>query len=247
MKYVFIGDIHGRTQWEQIIEQEKDADKFIFFGDYFDPYDWSLDLDDLINNFNKILNFKMENFNKVILLIGNHDLRAFDQKANECRYIDGTYENVAPIIYNGILENIFQLCYFIDDKIVCSHAGFSKTWLENSGLSFNENDLNKDFKDQVYDKTVVSTYDFIYNSSKIWPDMSGDNTWQSPLWIRPKSLIQNKIDNYIQCVGHTRINKKSNQIYKLDTLKILLCDCLEHGEYYIYENNEFKFKNINND
>ena len=59
MKYIFIGDIHGRTNWKQIVEKEKDADKFIFFGDYFDPYDWTLTLDDLVNNFRDILDFKI--------------------------------------------------------------------------------------------------------------------------------------------------------------------------------------------
>ena len=44
MKYILIGDIHGRTQWKKIVEKEKDADKFIFLGDYFDPYDWTLTL-----------------------------------------------------------------------------------------------------------------------------------------------------------------------------------------------------------
>ena len=35
MKYIFIGDIHGRTNWKQIVEKEKDADKFIFFWRLF--------------------------------------------------------------------------------------------------------------------------------------------------------------------------------------------------------------------
>ena len=48
MKYIFIGDVHGRTNWKQIIDKEKDADKFIFFGDYFDPYDWTLSLQDIV-------------------------------------------------------------------------------------------------------------------------------------------------------------------------------------------------------
>lgn len=74
MKYIFIGDIHGRTNWKQIVEKEKDTDKFIFFGDYFDPYDWTLTLGDLVNNFNDIVKFKLDNPDKVILLIGNHKL-----------------------------------------------------------------------------------------------------------------------------------------------------------------------------
>ena len=244
MKYILIGDIHGRTNWKQIVEKEKDADKFIFFGDYFDPYDWSLSLNDIINNFRDILDFKINYPNKVILLIGNHDLRAFDQNANQCRYIDGTYENIAPTFFNGILNGVFQLCYFISDTIVCSHAGFSKTWLDDTGLSFDEFSLNKDFKEQVKNKTVISNYDFIYRKGDFWVDGSGDNIWQGPLWIRPESLMRNKPNDIIQCVGHTRINKNTNQLYKLDRIKLLLCDCLEHGEYYSYENKEFKFNKI---
>lgn len=244
MKYILIGDIHGRTNWKQIVEKEKDADKFIFFGDYFDPYDWTLTLDDLVNNFNDIVKFKLDNPDKVILLVGNHDLRSFNQNANECRYIDGTYEQVAPIFYNGIKEGIFQLCYFINDNIVCSHAGFSKTWLDNVLLPFNEESINNDFKRQVENKNVLIDYDFIYNKGDFWVDGSGDNIWQSPLWIRPNSLMRNKPDNITQCIGHTRVNKNSNQLYKLDRVKLLLCDCLEHGEYYSYENDEFKFNKI---
>ena len=244
MKHVIIGDVHGRTQWKKIIEKEKDADKFIFLGDYFDPYDWTLTLDDLVNNFNDIVKFKLDNPDKVILLIGNHDLAAFDTNANKCRYIDGTYEQVATIFFYGIKENIFQLCYFINDNIVCSHAGFSKTWLDDAGLSFDEFSLNKDFKEQVENKTVISTYDFIYNKGDFWVDGSGDNIWQSPLWIRPNSLMRNKPNDIIQCIGHTRVNKNINQIYKLDKTKVLLCDCLEHNEYYSYENEEFKFNKL---
>ena len=74
MRIVLIGDIHGRTNWKEIIFKEEKADKFIFFGDYFDPYDKNLTVNDVINNFNEILQFKIENPNKVILLIGNHEL-----------------------------------------------------------------------------------------------------------------------------------------------------------------------------
>jgi predicted phosphodiesterase len=38
MKIVAIGDIHGRDYWKQIIEQEQDADVFVFVGDYFDSF-----------------------------------------------------------------------------------------------------------------------------------------------------------------------------------------------------------------
>ena len=240
MKHVIIGDIHGRTNWKQIVEKEKDADKFIFLGDYFDPYNWTLTLDDLVNNFRDILDFKTKNLDKVILLIGNHDLAAFESKADKCRYVDGTYENMAPTFYNAIKEGIIQLCHFINDNIVCSHAGFSKVWLTDNRLTLNESILNDDFKQKVITKTVLKDYDFSYGDGSIWSDMSGDNTWQSPLWIRPASLLKSTPEGIIQVIGHTRIRKNSPQ----DVEKILLADCLEHNEYYSYENNEFKFNKL---
>ena len=72
-KITIIGDIHGRTIWEKIVEKENDSDLFIFLGDYFDSYD-NLTPGTEINNFKKILKFKNENPHKVILLLGNHDL-----------------------------------------------------------------------------------------------------------------------------------------------------------------------------
>lgn len=238
MKKIIIGDIHGRTNWKQIVEKEKDADEFIFMGDYFDPYDWTISLVDMVRNFNDILEFKIAYPTKVVMLIGNHDLAAFESFANKCRYVDGTYENMAPVLYNAIKTGVIKLCHFIDDNVVCSHAGFTKTWLAESELSFDEDGLNEDFRKHVEDKTCLDTYDFICR--EFYQDSSGNDLWQGPLWVRPMSLLQDMVDGFIQVVGHTRIRKNSPQ--KVENL--LLADCLEHDEYYSYENNEFKYNKI---
>lgn len=241
MKHVIIGDIHGRTNWKDIVVKERVNNpdvKFIFMGDYFDPYDWKLSLDDLINNFRDILKFKQDNPDKVILLVGNHDLAAFDTNANKCRYVDGTYEQVAPDFYKGIIDGTFQLCYFISPTIACSHAGFTKTWLANRNLKFEEKELNDDFVGCLLDKTMILYYDFIHND--MMQDMAGDDIWQGPLWVRPVSLLTDIPDLITQVIGHTRIRKDSPQ----DAEKILLADCLEHDEYYTYENDKFKYNNL---
>ena len=74
----------------------------------------------------------------------------------------------------------------------------------------------------------------------MWQDQSGDNIWQGPLWVRPRSLLQDSLDNVIQVVGHTRIRKDNPQTVD----KLLLADCLEHGEYYSYEDGEFKYNKL---
>ena len=72
MKIVALGDTHGRDMWKTIVKIEEDFDKLLFIGDYFDTRD-DIDASTQIQNFKEILEFKKENPDKVILLIGNHD------------------------------------------------------------------------------------------------------------------------------------------------------------------------------
>jgi len=70
MKIIAIGDTHGDPLWKSIVNVEKDAGLFVFIGDYFDSFLYSLEQQ--INNFKDIIQFKKDNMNKVILLVGNH-------------------------------------------------------------------------------------------------------------------------------------------------------------------------------
>lgn len=36
MRVIFIGDIHGRSLWKEIVETEKSSDVVVFYGDFFD-------------------------------------------------------------------------------------------------------------------------------------------------------------------------------------------------------------------
>ena len=72
MRVIAIGDIHGKSIWEKIVEKESTADKIIFIGDYFDgdPADFTTEY----HNFIRILDYKALNPDKVTLLFGNHDI-----------------------------------------------------------------------------------------------------------------------------------------------------------------------------
>ena len=72
------GDIHGRRFWKKPCENIEDYDKVIFLGDYLDPYDFEgITVIDAIKNFEEIIEFKKNNVDKVILLLGNHDMPYF--------------------------------------------------------------------------------------------------------------------------------------------------------------------------
>ena len=79
MKTIVIGDVHGRSLWKQIVNQEN-ADRVIFIGDYFDSFD--IKGEDQISNFLDIIEYKKSSGKEVIMLIGNHDHHYFPEIGN---------------------------------------------------------------------------------------------------------------------------------------------------------------------
>jgi hypothetical protein len=80
--------------------------------------------------------------------------------------------------------------------------------------------------------------------SLMYPDPSGDNAGQSPIWIRPMSLMRSNKqnpwikDDYVQIVGHTRV-RMIDIAGKATGGKYFLIDTLEQGEYLIGTDNWF--------
>ena len=70
MKIKVIGDIHGKDTWKKY-NNFNDCDIIVFLGDYVDSFYESNET--IYNNLEEIIQFKKDNKNKVILLLGNHD------------------------------------------------------------------------------------------------------------------------------------------------------------------------------
>ena len=76
---LIIPDVHGRDFWKEAVDNNK-YDKIIFLGDYADPYDFEGITDEVtIENLKSIIAYKQQNPNKVILLLGNHDLHYYSE------------------------------------------------------------------------------------------------------------------------------------------------------------------------
>jgi len=191
MKTVIIGDIHGHDSWKQIIEQEQNADRFIFVGDYFD----SFTVPGLIQcqNFQDIIEFKETNDKETILLIGNHDYHYFPEIGENGT--SGYQARMAPTIQHLISTNRdhLQMAYQFDDILV-THAGVSSVWLDDIVVDWDVDSLDATQFKQVGDQ--------VYGASGF-----GDETFQGPLWIRPRSLMNANYDTLRtqirQVVGHT--------------------------------------------
>lgn len=242
MKRVYIGDIHGREIWKDIISKEKT--KYIrFIGDYFDPYDPSL-CDIEINNFVDICDYLQSN-KLAVALLGNHD----HHYLTEVGYTGTSrYNSKNAKFINDVLESnkhLFQMAH-ADDDILMSHAGVSMDWLNL--LNYSGNYTASDIANFVNN---VDTKEFTFKA--ISPDrlrisdLSGDNSYQSPIWIRPYSLIVNNKEKLntkvIQILGHTRVGSIDLNNAALNN-RYFLIDALEQGEYLIWENNKFSIGKI---
>jgi predicted MPP superfamily phosphohydrolase len=242
MKTVVIGDIHGRSVWKLIYELEK-PDRMIFIGDYFDSFDISGN--DQLNNFQDIIKFKENGICDVILLIGNHDYHYFPEVGDTGT--SGYQHLLAPSISYIMGENKkhLQMAYQMGEYLF-THAGVSSVFMDSvygkdgwkvENMAMDLIELFK-YKPRTFEFGSMLHYN-------TYRDPYGDNEGQSPIWIRPKSLMRANKDTLrkkvIQIVGHT-------QVEKIDTKggatggRYYYIDCLgTSGQYVIINDQEISF------
>jgi hypothetical protein len=246
MKTVMIGDIHGRDCWKGIVETEK-ADRYVFIGDYFDSFDIPGLLQ--MHNFKELMLWSEETEAECIFLIGNHDYGYFE--GCDGTTTSGYQFKLAPSIKMLVREwkHKLQMAYRFDD-VVCTHAGVSTDFMNGvfGRGGWNADNIVELVNEQWKYKPLTFDFDIVPAVKMSYRDPYGDNVEQSPIWIRPKSLMRsNKLElkkEIIQVVGHTgqtQIDIKGmatgGRYYFIDTLHT-------SGEYLIYENGNFNINKI---
>lgn len=226
MKIVGIGDIHGRTVWEKIVKAEHDADKFVFVGDYFDSEHITPMYQ--IHNFKEICQFKRENPEKVVLLFGNHDFHYL-------RGINEHYDGYSPIhclqiqeeMHYALSDDLLQMCY-LNGHYLFSHAGVTKTWCAERGIKTDRANIVHDIN--MFFKFKPRAFQFTSGPNH---NKYGDDIFQSPIWVRPKSLMMDGLDNYTHIVGHTRQKDGIRKINTATDRGIILIDSLGTKDEYL--------------
>lgn len=193
-KVVIIGDIHGRTIWNQIVEENPDANLFIFMGDYFDSFD--IDIMEQMHNFRDIIKFRKDNPDKVITLIGNHDYHYTSGCIGSYSGFNySTFFNMKLELDNLIKEGILIIAHQIGNYLF-THAGVTKTFCEENDID-TENLVENLNASLIYKPTI---FNFRVGKNR---SAYGDDINQGPLWVRPISLLDDGLD-YIHVVGHTQ-------------------------------------------
>ena len=219
---IIIGDIHGRSIWKDIIKKEN-PDRIIFIGDYFDSFD--ILGPQQSKNFQEIIDYKENTDKEVILLIGNHDYQYTPSATEE---YSGHQGAVGKIIINHLLQGSkdhLQMAYQFDN-ILCTHAGVTEEFLLRSG--WDDTTPITDHLNELW-KYTPKVFEFgYYIPDTEYKQENGDDIRQSPIWVRPRSLMKNAQrfkQDIIQVVGHTAQNQidikgkaTGGRYYFIDTL-----------------------------
>lgn len=190
MKIIAIGDVHGRSTWEEIVQKEHDADKIIFIGDYVDSFyvspEWQL------ANLKKLLGHKEENKDQVVILTGNHDYHYIADDERYSGYNEDFADEFRKVYEAALDKGLMQMAYE-HDYYLFTHAGVTNTFCEEYNLKKNAKSINKAF--------ILSPEIFAYDRR----DSSGygESVIQSPIWVRPDSLMTDLLPKFVQVVGHT--------------------------------------------
>ena len=204
MKILINPDIHGRVFWKYSIEHKDEFDKIIFLGDYLDAYSPDLLLKEE-DNFKEIIQFKKDNPDKVILLLGNHDCHYINDKIYEAsRYNSFKHNSYQKLFLDNI--DLFQLIY-IYNKYLFSHAGVYQKWIDLNKLTL------KDLLDYDLDKLSKSLNwidyfrgGFYDVGSCIWADIRDSGT-------------EKLLKGYYHIFGHTQLK------FNLSTSEFSCLDC----------------------
>lgn len=236
MKILVLGDIHGRGCWEPIIEKEN-PDLTVFLGDYMSTHGLITEKQQ-IDNLERILQYKEENPDTVILLRGNHD-------CENLFYWAKCYPDTGPVVKAYMTKNEERFLnntqwIYLYKNICFSHAGVSSIWMKNNNIKSLE-DIN----------TLEPSEKFAFTGKM--SDFTGVSPQQPPTWIRPYTLVDVGYKGVIHVVGHTNVGQLRN--YKNEYVKsgmysqveldklvdVWCCDTLPR-EYLIIDNDKFIVK-----
>lgn len=242
MRVLVIPDIHGETFWKEPVQKYIDqVDKIVFLGDYLDPYRQFEDEyspDTVFNNMMDIVNLKLINKDKVVLLKGNHDFHYTSKRAMElacASRCDKRNWHKFNNLFNDY-DDLFKLAHLESIKGITylfSHAGITTYWINKVNAKlWKMNDREVSIADQaIIDKINDLEYDLegqnmlaiIGEYRTIIGEKTGSILWadieEHAFPVAPKAYGLNKV---FQVFGHSRLD--SNKADMIEFNNIVLVD-----------------------
>ena len=240
MKILSIGDIHGRDLWKFYthgssyeydlwkisVEAGADStdydfwkeytyaqvDKIIFVGDYCDSFNKTGE--QILENLKEIILFKKALGDKVVLLLGNHDIQYI--VPNEiCSGFRPEMKFDLEQLFNENIE-LFKIAHEEvgedGSKWLWTHAGVTSGWYEKDLLRvfqydrFRHKAVSDEFFKEERSVSEIINFSFMLRLGTLWnvdSHSGGLCMWAGPVWVRPYILNYWPLEGYNQIMGHT--------------------------------------------
>lgn len=216
---IVIGDVHGLRTWEQIVARHPGS-KFVFLGDYNDPYGDAISNEEVLDNFKRLIDFKLAHEEEVVLLLGNHDMHYKDIEIA----VLGTRFNVDIALdlmklyddYNDCFQNAYQY-----RNLLFTHAGVSEEWFSDTFQATTKDEIAWQLNHCVDGQVEALHYCGVRRGG---PFPYGGIFWAD------KGEFAHPLEGYVQIVGHNRVDAIEEWIGE-NGAKVFFCDSLYEGSY----------------
>ena len=224
-----IGDLHGKSCWQSIPFER--YDKIIFLGDYVDGFDHSDQ--EILDNLQAVIDLKESLPQKVVLLLGNHDVQYLHYPHYGCSGFRSSMQpNLTEVFHR--YRKLFQVAYQID-RYLFTHAGVSAGWLATFKASlevtFREKELG-DLKNMAALFNAVEETDHRDILHQVGLKRGGTKDYGGISWADREELCASPLMGFHQVVGH-------NPVHFIDVVRfddhtsITFADVLRYQEDYL--------------
>jgi len=206
-KVLFIGDIHGVTDWEQIVQSSLAYFyEIVFLGDYVDSF--FISAGEQLYNLNNICSFARKNKERVTLLLGNHD---YAYIYNHPGIGGHQYEHIHDFkkIFQDNID-LFQIAWGYTNPdtqkyTLATHAGLTiRFWNNYVKPELKEGGFLYQFTNGV-DCPIHEALNYMQDKEIIWKvgrARHGMGT-PGPLWADYIEMIEERYKGINQVFGHT--------------------------------------------
>lgn len=227
---IIIPDIHGRDFWRWAVTHRKEEETVVFLGDYLDPYEdewiyWS----DAYKGLLDIIALKRENPEKVVLLLGNHDLHYLFPVLSGSRYNEYQAEKIRKTFIDNL--DCFQMAAEAEmagQRYLFTHAGVNKVWAEKHADLFGpvEKIAADTFNRMMFKEAFVEAL-AEFSSLRGGRDRAGSIVWAD---VEEFEWSDTRLPNVIQVFGHTLQDSGpiviGSSIYCLDCKRCFVLNAL---------------------
>lgn len=201
IKILAVGDLHGKSCW-QVIDFAQ-YDKVIFMGDYVDSTSHSDE--EILDNLNAVIAVKEQFPEKVVLLLGNHDIHYLFHPDYPCSGFRPSMQDTLTALFNHHVH-LFQIAYQINNYLF-SHAGISRPWHERLMTLLDKIPLG-DITDRSNLAILLNGLNQTWHRGLLFEvgvTRGGSKEYGGVVWADKEELRNHPLEGYHQIVGHNPV------------------------------------------